>query len=530
MQQQPSEGFPPGDSPSPWPPPAEPWSPEPEKVRRLGPKGLTLLAWLVIVIAIAIQVVAVSLGPAEEVGGEDPVGRMLMRIQGRYMVGAAEATGEGPTLYSQAGAFKTGTVDQRLCFVVLAGELAGAEEARRELGELARLIEQEQLSPEAGGEPLELRDEDAEAMRLLGALYGEPITIEEALRSAAGGGGNVTDAAMVNLDALGDDDRERLIELLGWYGRLALAPRGGKDATARAEALAPAKRTFAVLISVAVAGVLAGLGGFVGLVIAVVLACLRTLRSGVARGPWHHGIYAETFALWFVLFFLLQLAADALGKSVPELAMPAVIVAFFLSLLVLAWPVVRGIPWRQVRTDIGWRAGRLAPVEPLIGLACYAMTLPILAVGVLLTLLLMFVDQALAGPQPVFAPSGGPAHPIIAELGDGSVLLIVQVLILASVAAPIVEETMFRGVLYRHLRDASAGLGFVVSVLLSTLFAAFVFAVIHPQGWVAIPALMSLAVGFTLAREWRGTLVPSMVMHGLSNGLVLGMVTFVASG
>jgi membrane protease YdiL (CAAX protease family) len=140
------------------------------------------------------------------------------------------------------------------------------------------------------------------------------------------------------------------------------------------------------------------------------------------------------------------------------------------------------------------------------------------------------VDQALAGPQPVFAPAGGPAHPIIAELGDGSALLIVQVLLLASVAAPIVEETIFRGVLYRHLRDASAGLGFVVSVLFSTLLAAFVFAVIHPQGWVAIPALMSLAVGFTLAREWRGTLIPSMVMHGVSNGLVLGMVTFVASG
>jgi membrane protease YdiL (CAAX protease family) len=48
-----------------------------------------------------------------------------------------------------------------------------------------------------------------------------------------------------------------------------------------------------------------------------------------------------------------------------------------------------------------------------------------------------------------------------------------------------------------------------------------IFAAIHPQGWVAIPALMSLSCGFTLVREWRGTLLPGMVAHGLHNGLLL---------
>ena len=50
------------------------------------------------------------------------------------------------------------------------------------------------------------------------------------------------------------------------------------------------------------------------------------------------------------------------------------------------------------------------------------------------------------------------------------------------------------------------------------------FAAIHPQGWVAMPALMGLATGMTLVREWRGTLVPSMVIHGLSNALVMSML------
>ena len=60
---------------------------------------------------------------------------------------------------------------------------------------------------------------------------------------------------------------------------------------------------------------------------------------------------------------------------------------------------------------------------------------------------------------------------------------------------------------------------------MSVLITAFIFAAIHPQGWVAIPALMSLAFAFALVREWRGSLLASMVMHGVNNGLVLGLLS-----
>ena len=79
---------------------------------------------------------------------------------------------------------------------------------------------------------------------------------------------------------------------------------------------------------------------------------------------------------------------------------------------------------------------------------------------------------------------------------------------------------MFRGVLYRHLREATRRWRLALSLLASGLVNSFLFAVVHPQGLIAVPVLMGLALGFTLAREWRGTLVPSMVAHGLNNGLV----------
>jgi len=80
---------------------------------------------------------------------------------------------------------------------------------------------------------------------------------------------------------------------------------------------------------------------------------------------------------------------------------------------------------------------------------------------------------------------------------------------------------MFRGVLYRHLREASSRLGYFWSVMLSATVAGFVFAAIHPQGLIAIPALMAIAFGLTLVREWRGTLIPGMVTHGVHNGILL---------
>jgi membrane protease YdiL (CAAX protease family) len=79
------------------------------------------------------------------------------------------------------------------------------------------------------------------------------------------------------------------------------------------------------------------------------------------------------------------------------------------------------------------------------------------------------------------------------------------------------EETMFRGVLHRHLRDATSRFGYALSVLTSGLIVSFLFAVIHPQGWIATPVLMALAMTFTLAREWRGTLLPAMLAHGINN-------------
>jgi membrane protease YdiL (CAAX protease family) len=201
-----------------------------------------------------------------------------------------------------------------------------------------------------------------------------------------------------------------------------------------------------------------------------------------------------------------------------------------LSLVVLGWPVFRGLSWRQVREDIGLTLGNRPGWEPLVGVGSYLMSLPLLGLGFIVTLFLMSLQREVSSLEgDPFAPAGGPAHPVIQPLVEGDWDIRLQIIFLASVVAPIVEETMFRGVLHRHLREASARFGAVMSILLSATVVSFIFAVIHPQGLIAVPALMGLAFGFSIAREWRGTLIPCMVAHGVSNGLVT-MLAIMALG
>jgi membrane protease YdiL (CAAX protease family) len=238
-------------------------------------------------------------------------------------------------------------------------------------------------------------------------------------------------------------------------------------------------------------------------------------------------VYAETFAIWLLLFVLLQIPAALFARLVPPAALGATLVAMLGSLLALAWPRRYGVAWSDLRHDVGLHLGGRR-VEAALGTVGYLMTLPLLAVGLGVSLVLIRIDTALAGSKDALESAAGPSHPVVHELLAGDPSTVLQVLLLASIVAPLVEETMFRGVLYRHLRDASAARGRLASVALAGTLDAFLFAAIHPQGWVAIPALMALAWAFVLLREWRDSLVPAMIVHGISNGIVLAALLLVS--
>jgi membrane protease YdiL (CAAX protease family) len=459
-------------------------------------KGWPWLAWPVILALVVLFAFAGHYRQEHPPAGEE--GEMedaLLRMQARYAVGAAQATGHGKTLLEQLRTLDSGPVPQRLRFVVLAGELAGPQEAQKYLRQIESEVAKKTLQPTA---------DQATLLDILRRLY--------------------RDYSHDRVKAPDVQPRERaeVESKLGWFGELALAPAGSPDASRREELLHGATLTFwtsllAIFTAIALAGI-----GLICLIVFVILIIAGKLRDGLPSAIRHDGVYAETFAVWLVLFAGFSLLA-ALAGFPEETALLWQGLGMLLSLLALGWPVLRGIPWTQVRQDLGLTLGRQPLLEPLFGIGCYVMALPLVAVGFVIVIVITLIENSLAGPG---AGSGlGPvsraSHPIVRYLAHGDWRVRLQILFLASVVAPLVEETMFRGVLYRHLREASRRFGTLVSFVVSGTVVSLLFAVVHPQGLLAVPLLMSLALGFALAREWRGSLMPSMIAHGLNNGMVL---------
>ncbi len=453
----------------------------PSSPPRPTPRGRPLIAWVVILLVVAgLFVLRLVYKPAEEEERFE-----AFELQARALVGAASLGSKPSEFYSsQVQDLDRGSVGQRLRFVVLAGELAGPTEALARLDALQDL----ENSGQVGHSPT--NDATAE---VLGRLYHD------------------YEADAYTDPSLSDEDRQLLHRQLGWFGDLALNPSDGLDPTARAAVLAPAWRLVVVFRRAAFAGLFAGA---IGLTLLVLFALLwRHMRSRFAVGSAYGGVYAETFALWLLLYaglgWLLRRFAPNLPLAV-EAGVPQ-----FASLIVLAWPVFRGASWRQVRQDIGWGLGGHPLREPFYGILCYLAALPIVIV-----VMLMIVLVLQHGPKWITPPT----HPITGDVLHSNWWGWLQILFVASVGAPFVEETMFRGVLYRHLREATANRGRWRSVVFSALAAAFIFAALHPQGLLGIPPLMALACGFTAAREWRASLVPSMTVHALHNGALLLML------
>ena len=397
---------------------------------------------------------------------------------------------------------------------------------------------QESLAPGTGKALLDdvlAKSPPGQTLRLSGvaALLFGPDSARQVLREVqqrwASGTVEPTEAErsiLKDLDRLfageaGEAVVSRVESTLGWFGRLAVIG-SEQDEQQRNALRAPimAAASWMMFQLVFVLMVLGGLAvvGLVMLVLAIVWTTQGVLHSRLSLLARHDGVYAETFAVWLIGFSILMVFAAVVAGELPAtLSMSVKFVAFILSLAALAWPVYRGVAWSRVRTDIGWTRGEGVLREFGCGLIGYMAAIPIAGVGLLITMMLILLTAPDEG-------AAAAAHPIVNELAGGGWWMRIQVLMVASIAAPIVEETMFRGVLYRQVRSCLSGWSTWAAIAASAGVTSLIFALIHPQGLLAVPALMALAIAFCLAREWRGSVIAPMVMHGVSNGIVMTML------
>ncbi len=466
------------------------------------PKGNALLAWLVILGVIVLQFVIRHRNEPKQ--AENKSSATLLRfleLEGKRLLATAEQPGvrfDRIELYEEAQRFNRGPHVQRLCFVVLAGELAGANEASDRISELRK----NQLKQEpAGGDDL------SDVQAVLERLY--------------------ADYKERNWDApsVAESERELLTQRLRWFGQLALAPADGPNVEARKQVVAAARGSMQTLVLAGIAGVAAFVGGFVAFVVFMVMLGMNRLPSRLEPASGRGGIYVETFACWMVLFLLLSLVALLLPGG--GISLIASLLVPVVSVAALWWPSLRGVTTDQFRREIGLTRGS-GLSEIVRGLIAYAACLPVMALGVIVMLLLMKYFGAAAGDNGNLQPTSFPAHPIVELVAGGGWGMRLLILFLACVTAPVLEEIMFRGLLYRHLRETTARWRVGLSVLFSGLATSLVFAVIHPQGWFAVPVLTALALGFSLVREWRGSLLAPMTMHAANNSLVMILLLMIS--
>jgi membrane protease YdiL (CAAX protease family) len=473
-------------------------------------KGWPILSWVAILgFVVGILALRVLFAPAEP-GAAGPASlaeridlkAMQMHMQCLFAAWQLGMAGDAEHTYQSVAAGADSDPAKRLRVSAFAAQMVGPQEALRQLDAVA---DAQGLSPD-----------ERRLCDVLRRLYRDQ------------------QHGQVFHPSVNDADVQWLHEQLGWFANAALYPPKSDDvlehqaaaAGDRASALLDEYHTgraamhdramqmllVAVIVVAVVLSVLAA--GFIALPVFLFLWMIGVVRVGLKPGIAHGGVYAETFALWLLFYGGLLIGGDLVLHDVPSVVRG--VVAMPLSLVFVFWPVLRGVPWRQVRQDIGWTIGRRPLLEPFCGWASYLANVPVMVIGFILTITLAAGYAQLHGATGGGAPPP-PTHPVLEQFTHPDPTTLVLTFFLMSVVAPVVEETMFRGFLHRHLREVLFTRRPLLGGVSSALVVNVIFAAIHPQGVFFIPVLAALACGFSLAREWRGTLLPSMFAHGTHN-------------
>lgn len=373
---------------------------------------------------------------------------------------------------------------ERFRVAILAGEAYGAEEARRRLEAL-----EDDLAPTSP-----LREDIGTALR----VYEE-------------GPGGVDPAGA-----------RALTDRHGWFGELLLS-YGKDDADAfRSRALGQGMAGLVFLAAVGGGIVLALVAGTGLLIAGGVLAATGRIRSAAARTVVSRPasrVWLETFAVFLVGFLALKLvAAYAESRAAPGAVWPLWLALggqWSLVVLVL-WPLARGMSFEQYRGEVGWHRGRGLLREVGAGVLSYIAALPVYVGVALMVVMGMFLYRQLTGMKEEPPVPDNRVFEIFERADPAMSALLASLVVMW---APLVEETIFRGALFRAVRP---GAGAVLAALITALL----FALMHAYALPQLILVGTLGVVFALMREWRGSLLPSMTAHAVHNGMVM-VVTLV---
>lgn len=168
--------------------------------------------------------------------------------------------------------------------------------------------------------------------------------------------------------------------------------------------------------------------------------------------------------------------------------------------LALAWALVTRLGKRPFFRTLGWTWGERFDLRKSVGLA-----LGLYAVGFIIIILI-----------------GGPETQLAKIISSSRPTAFLTAL-MATATAPLVEEVIYRGLLYSGLRKTIGTAGAVVSVFL-------LFSLVHvPQYWPHFGIMLTicmLSLVLTLVRAWTKSLLPCFIIHLVFNGVQSVLIVF----
>ncbi len=393
------------------------------------------------------------------------------------------------------------------------------QEALERVREIIALLEAEPVA----GELARWREATARA-----ALLGDARDIERVM--AAG-----------SFEAIDSAARARLEKHHGFLGRATNAT-GVDRADASVSGLFGGGVVLALLVMVPLVALALGtLAGVVLLLVGAVGSASGWIKSRFVAPSPGGSVMIETVAVFMASFMLLKgflaVLAAVMGKGSESTVVGVALVAQWAVLPTVLWPLLRGVSWSELRRLYGWHGTRRSSDagaeglggggvvgvlrEVVAGVVGYVACLPLLVLGVAVSLVVVLV-QGMLRQMSGEGPGAPPTNPIVELLGEMSGWHVVMLVLLATVWAPLVEETIMRGALFRQLRGRLAWWG-------AAILSAIVFAFMHGYPVLLLGPVLMLGFGFAMLREWRGSLIAPITAHALHNATIMLVLVGVMS-
>jgi membrane protease YdiL (CAAX protease family) len=207
---------------------------------------------------------------------------------------------------------------------------------------------------------------------------------------------------------------------------------------------------------------------------------------------------AGGFVLSVVVLVPIALVAFEDAETAPGFeAIGGMGILIYAALAIAAWY------FALKRRGVGWREGGFRPVAGSTLLKMVPVTIGMMVLNAIVVALSVqaFGDVPTAQDQIV---------------GDADVITLSEfawLFVLAAVAAPIVEEFLFRGLLYPLLRGR-------LKVVAAVALSASLFAFLHFYPTL-VPALLTMGIVLAVLTERYDSILPAIVVHALNNGAAL---------